>query len=337
MTLDGKYIFLYFSLFLSESNASYRHNTSTTGSIGAAVAVSKLLSMNENQTTHAIGIAATQVVGLREMWGSHTKSFHIGRSAQNGLLAALLAQGGFTSTEHVLEAKRGWVNVVALNKKDREADLQKYLGMGDASHNLGLAGSGGAAGQWEILFNSFKPFPCGIVIHPIIDACIQLRSELIAGGQDASAVASVFMRVHPLTIELTGKKTPRDGLEAKFSVYHGAAIGLLFGKGSLTQYQDDVARDPVVIDLRDRCEAVADTSIAPDEVKVTLKMRDGKVIEKHLLHCIGSIDMPMTKAQLTEKFKDQSVRILGSKVDSTSDALWAIEGAANVSTLMGTM
>jgi aconitate decarboxylase len=314
-----------------------RHNTSTTGSIGAAVAVSKLLSMSALQTTHAIGIAATQVTGLREMWGSHTKSFHIGRAAQNGLLAALLAQGGFTSTEHVLEAKRGWVNVVAVTKKDREADLSKFLGMGNADHNLGLAGSGGATGQWEILFNSFKPFPCGIVIHPIIDACIQLRSELIANGQDASDVASVFMRVHPLTIELTGKKTPKDGLEAKFSVYHGAAIGLLFGKGSLTQYQDNVAQDPVVIDLRDRCEAVADTGIAPDEVRVTLKMKNGKTIEKHLIHAVGSVDKPLTKEQLTEKFKDQTAKFLGDKLDSASQALWDIEDAADISQVLRSM
>ena len=290
--------------------------------------------MSVLQTTHAIGIAATQVTGLREMWGSHTKSFHIGRAAQNGLLAALLAQGGYTSTEYVLEAKRGWVNVVAVTKKDREADLAKYLGMGNADHNLGLAGSGGAKGQWEILFNSFKPYPCGIVIHPIIDACVQLRSTLIAKGLDASAVASVFMRVHPLTIELTGKKTPKDGLEAKFSVYHGAAIGLLYGKGGLAQYQDDVAQDPVVIDLRDRSEAVADTSIAPDEVKVTLKLKDGTTIEKHLLHALGSVDRPMTKEQLTEKFKEQSARFLGDKVDSASEALWDIENADDVSKVL---
>jgi aconitate decarboxylase len=293
--------------------------------------------MSVHQTTHAIGIAATQVTGLREMWGSHTKSFHIGRAAQNGLLAALLAQGGFTSTEHVLEAKSGWVNVVAVTKKDRVADLAKYLGMGNAEHNLGLAGSGGAAGQWEILFNSFKPFPCGIVIHPIIDACIQLRSTLAANGQDASDIASVFMRVHPLTIELTGKRKPKDGLEAKFSVYHGAAIGLLYGKGSLKQYQDDVAQDPVVINLRDRCDAVADTKIAPDEVRVTLKMKDGKTIEKHLLHAVGSVDRPMTTEQLTEKFKDQSSKFLGDRLDSASQALWEIETAVDVSQVLRTM
>jgi aconitate decarboxylase len=137
---------LLFALFLLRLNVN-RHNTSTTGSIGAAVAVSKLLSMSVYQTTLAIGIAGTQVTGLREMWGSYTKSFHIGRAAQNGLLATLLAQRGYTSTKHVLEAKRGWVNVVIVTKKDRKDDLAKFLDMGNAEDNLGLAGSRGAASQ----------------------------------------------------------------------------------------------------------------------------------------------------------------------------------------------
>ena len=306
-----------------------RHNTGTTGSIGAAVGVSKLLSLSVPQTAHAIGLGATQVTGLREMFGSHTKSFHIGRAAQNGLLAAVLAQGGYTSSEQALEAKRGWVNIVGVTKKDLDASLAKFLGVGSAQkHGLGLAVSG--SGQWEILHNSFKPFPCGIVIHPIIEGCAELHSTLLANGQDATDIESVYMRVHPLVIELTGKRKPRDGLEAKFSGFHGAAIGLLYGKGSLAQFKDEVVRDPALIEIRDRVDADADVGIAPDEVRITVKMKDGKTMEKHILHSVGSVARPMTKEQLTEKFKDQCAKALGDNVDSVSQALWEIEDAANV-------
>jgi len=102
------------------------HITSTTGSIGAAVGVSKLLSLSSTQTAHAIGIAATQVTGLREMFGSHTKSFHPGRAAQNGLLAAMLAQNGYESSEEALEAKRGWANVVGSTKDEIPKSLEKW-------------------------------------------------------------------------------------------------------------------------------------------------------------------------------------------------------------------
>ena len=71
------------------------------------------MQLTEDQMAHAIGIAAVQVVGLREMFGSDTKSFHPGRAAQSGLLAALLAEKGYTSSPQALEAKRGWANVVA--------------------------------------------------------------------------------------------------------------------------------------------------------------------------------------------------------------------------------
>jgi aconitate decarboxylase len=108
----------------------YRHITSTTGSIGAAVAVSKLLSLSASQTAHAIGIAATQVTGLREMFGSHTKSFHPGRAAQSGLVAAVLAQGGYTSSQEALEAKRGWANVVGVTKEGIGQSLERWLGLG---------------------------------------------------------------------------------------------------------------------------------------------------------------------------------------------------------------
>lgn len=112
---------------------------------------------------HAIGIAATQVTGLREMFGSDTKSFHVGRSAQNGLMAAVLASNGYTSSVQALEAKRGWVNVVSVSN-----DLDAQIA------SLGQV--------WETEKNSFKPFPCGIVVHPIIDACIQLHREIKQKG-----------------------------------------------------------------------------------------------------------------------------------------------------------
>ncbi|KAH8788065.1 hypothetical protein F5883DRAFT_400250 [Diaporthe sp. PMI_573] len=87
------------------------HITSTTGSIGAAVAVSKLLGSDIATTQNAIGIAATQVVGMQEYFGSDTKSFHVGRAAQGGMLAALLAKNNYTSSLQGLEAKFGWLHV----------------------------------------------------------------------------------------------------------------------------------------------------------------------------------------------------------------------------------
>jgi aconitate decarboxylase len=311
-----------------------RHITSTTGSIGAAVAVSKLLSLSISQTTHAIGIAATQVVGLREMFGSHTKSFHPGRAAQSGLMAAVLAQGGYTSSEQALEAKRGWANVVGVTKQGLAKSMAKWVGMESVSEEtaLGLPNSKDI-GRWEILRNSFKPYPCGIVIHPIIDGCAQLHNDMKMEDLDIKNIKSVFAKVHPLVLELTGKRKPKDGLEGKFSVFHGAAIGLIYGKGTPSEYEDHVVQDPAVIAVRDKVDAEADRTLGADETKIVLTMEDGKVLEKHVKHAVGSLEVPMHDQMLQQKFADQCVSVLGDAVKSASDALWNIENVGDVANI----
>jgi aconitate decarboxylase len=265
------------------------------------------------------------------MFGSHTKSFHPGRAAQSGLMAAILAEGGYTSSEQALEAKRGWANVVGVTKPGLKESMEKWMGMESASDGqaFGLATSQGA-GRWEILRNSFKPYPCGIVIHPILDGCAQLHDDMKKQGLDTKDVKSVFAKVHPLVLELTGKRKPRDGLEGKFSVFHGAAIGLIYGKGTPSEYEDHVVQDPAVITIRDKVDAEADSSLGADETNITLTMNDGKVLEKHVEHAVGSLEVPMGDKMLQQKFEDQCVGVLGDAVKAASEALWNIESAVDV-------
>ncbi|KAB5518126.1 mmge/prpd family protein-like protein [Coniochaeta sp. 2T2.1] len=308
------------------------HITSSTGSIGAAVAVSKILGLSTTQTAHAIGIAATQVVGLREMFGSHTKSFHPGRAAQCGLLAAVMAQSGYASSETALEAKRGWANVVGATKPDVQGDLKKFI-MGSSDGDVTLSLPSGGTGRWEVLRNSFKPFPCGIVIHPVIDACAQLHAEIVANGLDARKIQSVRIKVHPLVLELTGKRTPKDGLEAKFSVFHSGACGLLFGKATPAEYEDKVVQNLEVIAIRDRIKAEVDESLAPDQARVSVSF-DGTKLEKYVAHAVGSLEVPMDDAMLTRKFVDQCAAVLGRDgAKAASEACWGIENLDDVGSI----
>ncbi|KAF5532022.1 immune-responsive 1 [Fusarium mexicanum] len=244
---------------------------------------------------------SSQVTGLREMFGSHCKSFHVGRAAQNGLLAAVMAEGGYTSSEVALEAKRGWAAVVSTNKPDVLQALDHWL---STENEVGLAG--GNNGRWEILRNSFKPFPCGIVIHPIIDACIQVHEALINEGQNPAQIESVTAQVHPLVLELTGKKTPKDGLEAKFSVYHSGACGLLLGRATPSEYEDNVVLDPAIIAIRNRITANIDGSIAADSAKVSVVLQNGEVFTNYVEHAIGSRANPLSDEKMREKFIDGS-------------------------------
>jgi aconitate decarboxylase len=159
-------------------------------------------------------------------------------------------------------------------------------------------------GKWEVEKNTFKPFPCGIVIHPAIDGCAQLRSE----GLDAATIESVQLSVHPLVLELTGKKFPKDGLEAKFSVYHGAACGFLFGKASPAEYSDEIVQRTAV--LREKITATVDRDIRPDECRIVVDSSSGRH-EKHVKHAAGSLAKPLTQEHLRQKFVDQVEPVAG--------------------------
>ncbi|HET7095814.1 MAG TPA: MmgE/PrpD family protein, partial [Casimicrobiaceae bacterium] len=177
------------------------HITGSTGMLGAAAACARILGLDAATTTMALGLAASQPVGVREQFGSMTKPFHVGGAARAGLMSALMAKHGFTASPRALEAPRGL--------------MQTYSTKCDWSEITAALGE-----RFEIASNSFKPFACGIVIHPSIDGCVQLATAHALKGE---AIERIDLKVHPLVLELTGRKTPRIGLEAKFSVYHACA------------------------------------------------------------------------------------------------------------------
>jgi 2-methylcitrate dehydratase PrpD len=279
------------------------HITGTAGVFGAAAAAGKLLGLNEQQMVWALGVAATQSSGLREMFGTMCKPFHPGNAARNGLLAALLAQQNFTSSDQGIEAKRGFAHVLSTAFKPEE--ITERLGE-----------------TWEISLNTYKPFACGIVIHPIIDACIQLRNE---HGLNAEDIESIEAKVHPLVLELTGKKRPRVGLEGKFSVYHSAAVAIIHGAGGEAEYSDQCVSDPRVTTLRDRVTAVVEKNMHEDQTRVAIKLKNGKTVEKFVEHAIGSLARPMSDADLERKFRGLTKGILSdAECDRLITLCWEI-------------
>jgi len=288
------------------------HITGTAGVFGAAAAVGRLLGLTEQQMVWALGIAATQSSGLREMFGTMCKPFHPGNAARNGLLAALLAEKNFTSSNQGIEAKRGFAHVLSTSFKPEEITR----GIGET---------------WEIALNTYKPFACGIVIHPVIDACIQLRNE---HGLKAEDIDAIEAKVHPLVVELTGKKTPQVGLEGKFSVYHSAAVAVIYGAAGEAEYSDAAVKDPRVVALRDRTKAVVDNAMHEDQTRVAIRLKNGKTVEKFVEHAIGSLHRPMSDADLEAKFRGLAKGILGqADCDRLIGLCWKIgelEDAAEI-------
>ena len=284
------------------------HITGTAGVMGAAAACGKLLGLNEQQMVWALGIAATQSSGLREMYGTMCKPFHPGNAAKNGLMSALLAEKNFTSSNRGIEAPRGFAHV--LSTKFDPSEIIDGLGS-----------------TFEIDLNTYKPFACGIVIHPIIDACVQLRNEHKLTGDE---IESVLAKVHPLVLELTGKKTPQTGLEGKFSVYHSAAAGFIYGAAGEREYSDAVVRDAKVVALRDKVTAVVDSTMHEDQTLVEVSLKDGRTLSKYVEAAIGSLKRPQTDADLEAKFRGLAEDVLPkAQVDKVLGLAWKVGALAS--------
>lgn len=287
------------------------HITGSTGTLGAAAACARLLGLNTQQTAMALGIAASQPIGMREQFGSMTKPFHPGAAARAGLMSALLASKGFTASPKALEAPRGMMQTVST--KNDWSEITSELGQ-----------------RFEISFNSYKPFACGIVIHPSIDACAQLRAQGVMPEQ----IECIELKVHSLVLELTGKKEPADGLQAKFSVYHGCAAGLSFGHAAEDEFSDEVVNRADMVALRRKVVATVDDSIDEASADVTAVLHDGRRVHVFVEHAIGSLQNPMTDANLEAKFHGLSDAVLGAaKTADILKACWAVGSATDLRAL----
>jgi 2-methylcitrate dehydratase PrpD len=236
------------------------------------------------------------------------KSFNPGRAASNGIFAALLASKNYTSSDEMIEAKRGWANTISTKQDYKEI-------------------TDGLGQRYEAALNTYKPFACGIVLHPAIDAAIQLRND---NKLTADQIERVELKVHPLVLELTGKKTPREGLEGKFSVYHAVAIALVEGAGGEKQFSDRAVTDPTVVALRSKVIPVITPGIETAQVDMTIVLKDGRTLHRYIQHAVGSLDVPMSDKALEVKFADLADGILPSPViRQAMDLCWNVETLGN--------
>ena len=289
------------------------HITGTVGVFGAATAIGKLLKLPEQEMIWNIGLAATQAAGLREMFGSMAKALHPGRAAQNGYGSALLAQAGFTAGEHGLEGPRGFAAVQAA-----KYDLSKITA------RLGV--------DFDLRANTYKPFPCGIVNHPTIDGCIQIHDE---HHLDPAKIAGVRLRVAPLVMDLCNQRGITKGLQGKFSVYHGAAIGLVRGKAGIQEYTDETVNNPTVRRVRELVSAVGDPSITEDQARIEVQLASGETLARFVEQSLGNVQRPMSDKQLEDKFRDQAVAALpAAQVEKAIELCWRIDELEDVAELI---
>jgi len=252
---------------------------------------------------------------MQQNRGTMCKSFHAGRAASNGLLAALLAQQGFDSSEEIVEGKRGFARVYS-NVAKPELVLDQ----------LGT--------RWEITRNGYKPYACGVVLHPILDAMVALGERRPLA---LDAIARIEARVHPIAVRITGLGDPKTGLQAKFSIYHAAAVAFLDRGAGIAQFSDTRASAPDVIALRGKIEVTTDEGLRKDEAQVALVTTSGeRVVEAHVAHASGTVDNPMSDRAIENKFLANAAPAVGDeRARQIAATAWKLDKLTDVRELIG--
>jgi len=289
------------------------HITSTCGVFGAAVAVGKVLALNAQRLVWAIGNAAVQTGGLVEALGTMSKSISVGNAAKNGLLSALLARDGFSGPDRPLEGERGFLRV-ATDHPNLDAVCD---GLGE---------------KWELLSNTYKPYPCGVVLNPVLEACIALSRDPRLAVSDIERIEIVG---HPLLRERTDRPGVRSGREAQVSAQHAVAISLTRSSAGLAEFSDEAVADASLQELGSKVAFTDNEHYAVDAARVRIRQKSGPTLDRLVEHAYGGSARPMSDADLELKLV-QLMAYGRVRRDPAPliDALWQLEHAADAGNVL---
>lgn len=264
------------------------HPPSSFGSFGAGVACAKLQGLNHSQVETTLGTAASMASGLVCNFGTMSKPLHVGLGARNGVVAAKLAQSGFTANKQAIEARLGFYEVFYPGAEPDNRPLEE-LGTVYELINSGIR---------------IKPYPCGGLTHPAIDGVLEFKTK---NGITAEMVESIDVGVARHTFERIVFRVPQNGLQGKFSMPYLLARAIIDGRLFLDAFTDSAVRDQNVLRLAERVQMRLDPDLQPTALgsrpcKVTIRLRDGRSFSRQIDYAKGSREAPMTAEELKEKF-----------------------------------
>jgi 2-methylcitrate dehydratase PrpD len=295
------------------------HSTGTFGAIGAVAGAGKLLGLTHEQMLYAFGIAAALSGGYRENFGTMTKPLHAGQAAEAGVFAARLAADGFTAARNILEAKRGM-----------------YEASSDGYEPSRIDGKLGSPLFLEDPGVSIKPYPSGSLSHPGQDAVLELVREHDVRPDDVEEAIAGTNSAMPNALIYA---LPQTSLEAKFSFPFFLAIAILRRKVGIAEFRDEVVRDPEVQEMMRRCRHVVDPEIDDRgfqhmDTRITIRLKDGRVLEKMESFATGHPKKPMSRRQLEDKFFEcAALAIDQDRARLAAQMIWDLEALEHVGKL----
>ena len=294
------------------------HGTGTIGTVAAAAAASKVINLNGEQTANALGIAASGAAGLRQNFGSMTKSYHAGQAAHNGVLAACLAEKGFTASTDIFEGDSGF--------------FRSFVGTGDP---ISLPKELGA--PYALKEVMFKKYPSCAGSHGAVDAILDLKGSVI---DDFEEVRDIECRVLPVMASALAHSDPKNSTEAKFSLQFCVSAALITGQLGIDQFNSETIQSTNMQAMMKKVRMVPDPGLeelaaeksvlAP--VKVIVKLSNGKEYVRDVIEARGCPSNPMERRELESKFLECSSRLLSQAQSKTAlEVLSRIETVGNVS------
>jgi 2-methylcitrate dehydratase PrpD len=283
--------------------------TGLTGGVGAAAAVGRALKLPATGVVWAMGIASGQAAGNRSMHAAMTSAMVPGHAAQCGLRAGLLAQAGFTCGANFIEHPNGFLNLFA--EQPNPDAMRNQLGR-----------------RYEVLNNNYKPWPCGIVLHAMVDVCLKLRRE---PDFDPTKIAGIDVGVHPTAITLANRRHPKDDLEAIVSLHQWAAAVLTKGWSGIEVNGMAAIADSTIATMRDNVHPTGDPALTPDAANVTVTTTAGQTLRAEVQHCLGSATRPMSDRDLEEKFRGLCKGVVDpQRTDRLIQACWDLDDLGDV-------
>ena len=293
------------------------HATSVIGVLGAVVTAGKLIGLNAEEMASALGLAASQACGLKENFGTMTKSLHAGRAAESAVMSALLAKDGFTASQQIFEAKRGFS--ATFSEENNPDRMLKNLG-----------------NPFDIISPGVhtKPYPSCLMTHTIIDATRFLAES---HGIRPEEVDSVECGIGPLASEALIHPDPRTGLEGKFSAPYVVAASLLAPKMSLEQFTDEKVRDEKARALMQKVKVTVQPELEgePPPAVVCIRLRGGREYSRRVDIATGNPEKPMSPDQIIDKYRGCAETMIAPKnIDSSIDMLLHFEQLKNIKELV---
>ncbi len=297
------------------------HMTGTMGTIGAVSAAAKLLKLDIEETRTAIGIAASLAGGLKQNIGTMTKPLHAGNAARNGIVAALLAQRGFTADKSILEAPQGYCKVLG----------------GGVDLELSKIGEG-LGERYDIVSSAAtKPWPSCADTHTSIEIVLQLRKEHNIKPEE---VDEIEVRTGPVIPSVAFHSRPQTALEGKFSMNYCVARALLDGEVGLQDFTDERVRQPEVQQIIPTVRYVDSPELASDlsavlGSEVVIKLRDGRTFSRRQNSPKGSASNPMSWDDVCAKYWDCASLILPARdVQTCMEMVSHLESLSDINSLM---